>query len=524
MTHDIVFRDATIVDGSGGSPVHGDVAVDNALITTVGTVDTRGSREIDLGGRVLTPGFIDVHTHSDLMLLAQPDHQPKVRQGITTELTGLDGIGYAPLAETERQPFLDYFAALNGSPDVTGPWDTVNGWLSSFDRKVAVNVAHHVPHGCVRAAVVGWDDRPATPEELRRMQQIVDDAMRDGAIALSTGLDYTPCAFGNTDELVSLCEVAGRYDAPYVTHMRYQLGMREAIRETVEIGQHASCPVHISHFNSQNNEWRLNLEEADRGIALGVSVTFDTYAWPAGSTLLHFSFPDWAMEGGVDHMLARLARPETRTRIESEMNDRVSGNGMDWSQIRLAYVPSATNNHLEGRFIDSIAADRGETPEHVVVDLVHEEQGVIAAVAHNSATDSDFENLMRHPNHICSTDAVLTGGSPHPRTFGTYPRFLGRFVRDRQALPLAEMIRHMTAAPAQRFGLVDRGMIRPGLAADLVVVDLPKVASKATFDQPVQFPDGIDMVVVNGSIVIDHGSHTGATPGRGLRRGAVVQP
>ena len=155
MTHDIVFRDATIVDGSGGSPMHGDVAVDNALITTVGTVDTRGSREIDLGGRVLTPGFIDVHTHSDLMLLAQPDHQPKVRQGITTELTGLDGIGYAPLAETERQPFLDYFAALNGSPDVTGPWDTVNGWLSSFDRKVAVNVAHHVPHGCVRAAVVG---------------------------------------------------------------------------------------------------------------------------------------------------------------------------------------------------------------------------------------------------------------------------------------------------------------------------------------------------------------------------------
>ena len=223
-------------------------------------------------------------------------------------------------------------------------------------------------------------------------------------------------------------------------------------------------------------------------------------------------------------MLARLAKPETRTRIESEMNDRVSGNGMDWSQIRLAYVPSATNNHLEGQFIDSIAADRGETPEHVVVDLVDEEHGVICAVAHNSATDSDFENLMRHPNHICSTDAVLTGGSPHPRTFGTYPRFLGRFVRDRQALPLAEMIRHMTAAPAQRFGLVDRGMIRPGLAADLVVIDLPKVTSKATFDQPVQFPDGIDMVVVNGSIVIDHGSHTGATPGRGLRRGAGVQP
>ena len=280
--------------------------------------------------------------------------------------------------------------------------------------------------------------------------------------------------------------------------------MRQAIRETLEIGRRANCPVHISHFNSLDNSWWINLDEADRGADMGVSVSFDTYAWAAGSTLLHFSFPDWALDGGVQTMLARLEDPETRARIEAGMRDQIGVRNSDWSSIRLASVPSPANNGLEGRFVSDIAKERGVAPESFVVDLVRAERGVVAAVAHNSATDADFEMIMRHPAHICSTDALLTGGSPHPRTYGTYPRFLGQFVRDRGALSLEEMIRHMTSAPARRFGLIDRGLIHPGMAADLVLIDMPRVRSNATFDNPTQYPDGIDLVIVNGEIVVDH--------------------
>ena len=517
--HDLCIRDALIVDGSGSPGVRGDLAVDGSLIVAAGRVEGGAAREIDAAGRVLAPGFIDVHTHSDLLLLDRPDHQPKVRQGITTELTGLDGIGYAPLAAGDRQAFLDYFDALNGQPDVDGPWETVGGWLDSFDRAVAINVAHHLPHGCVRAAVLGWEDRPATPEELAQMRQITDDAMRDGAAALSTGLDYAPCSFSNTEELAAISEVAGRYNAPYVAHMRSELGRRSAIRETLEVGRRARCPVHISHFNSLDNSWWVNLDEAERGLDLGVSVSFDTYAWPAGSTLLHFSFPDWALDGGVPAMLERLEDSEIRERIEAEMRSPDSARHTDFANVRLASVPSTANKHMEGRFITDVAKERGVAPETLLVDLVRAERGVVAAVIHNSATDADFETIMRHPAHMCSTDALLTGGSPHPRTFGTYPRFLGRFVRDRGALSLEQMIRRMTSAPARRFGLVDRGLIQPGMAADLVLIDMPRVKSNATFDNPTRYPDGIDMVIVNGEVVVDHGRHTGATPGRGLRRG-----
>ncbi len=523
MPHDLVIRDAFIVDGSGLPGLRGDAAVDGALITATGRVEDAGAREIDAGGRVLAPGFIDVHTHSDLILLDRPDHQPKVRQGVTTDLTGLDGIGYAPLAAAQRPAFVEYFAAVNGAPAVDGPWDTVRGWLDSFDRRAAVNVAHHVPHGCLRAAVAGWDDRPVTPEELRTMQQLADEAMQDGAAAFSTGLDYTPCAFGDTDELAALAAVAGRYGAPYVTHMRYDLGMRGAIRETLEVGRRAPCPVHISHFNSESDGWWVNLDEISRGANQGAAVTFDTYAWPAGSTTLHYFFPDWALAGGVAAMLRRLEDPDARARIErgvcGELDARQLAQG-----LRFACLPSPANNQLEGRLLADVAEQRGMRPEALLVDLVRGERGAASAVIHNAASDADFEAAMRHPAHMCSTDGLLTGGKPHPRTYGTYPRFLGRFVRERGALSVEQMILRMTSAPARCFGLVDRGLLRSGMAADLVLIDMAAVDSNATFEDPTQYPDGIDVVIVNGQVVIDHGRHTGALPGRALRRGQPAGP
>ena len=516
---DLVIRDAAIVDGTGAPPYRGDLAVDGSRIAAVGRVEESGRRELDAGGRVVCPGFIDVHTHSDLMLLAEPAHEPKVRQGVTTDLLGLDGVGYAPLPAEHQERFRRYFAAVNGDPPVDGDWASVAGWLASFDRKVAINVAHHVPHGCVRAAVLGWEDRRATPEELRRMQDITHAAFEDGAVALSTGLDYSPCAFGDTDELVALCEVAGKFNAPYATHMRYVLGPHEAVRETMTIGRRAGCPVHISHFNCFGRSWWVNLGEADRGIRAGVSVTFDTYSYPAGSTLLGFYFPDWAMVGGIEALLERLEDAETRSRMIRDMRAGADIRRPDWSLLQLSCVTSERNRGLEGMRLDVAARSRGVEPEVFALDLVREERGVVGLINFNDATDDDWEMLMCHPSHMCSTDAILTGGMPHPRTYGTYPRYLRRYVRERQTLPLEAMIRRMTGLPAERFGLVDRGLLRPGLAADLVLFDPDSVADRATFEQPKRFPVGIDAVIVNGTFVIDDGRHTGALPGRSLRRG-----
>lgn len=520
--HDLVIRNAQIVDGSGAPASRGDVAVDGAQIVAVGRVEGSGAREMDAAGRVLSPGFIDVHTHSDLMLLAEPAHEAKVRQGITTDLLGLDGIGYAPLPDDQQTAFRDYFAALNGDPAVEGDWSSVAGWLASFDGAAAINAAQHLPHGCVRGAVVGWEDRPATPEELRAMQDIAQQAFADGAVALSTGLDYLPCAFGDTEELIALGEVAARFGAPYVAHMRSRLGKLDAMRETVTVGRRAGCPVHFSHFNSGGRRWWNNLDEADRGTRTGVPISYDTYAWPAGSTLLHFNFPEWTMVGGVTAMLERLSDAATRARIVQELLDRRTGRAVDWSRAQLSSVPSPERRALEGHRVSALAREARVDPDEFVVDLVWREGGRVTAVYHNDATDDDFEMVMRHPGQMCSTDAVLIGGSPHPRTYGTYPRFLQRFVRERQTLPVEAMVRRMTGLPAARFGLLDRGQIRPGMAADLVLIDLEIVENRATFDDPRQFPIGIDDVIVNGTFVIDDGRHTGATPGRGLRRGRVA--
>ena len=517
--HDVVIRNANIVDGTGAPAFRGSVAIDDARISAVGLVPGQGRRELDIDGRVACPGFIDVHTHSDLMLLAEPAHAPKVHQGVTTELLGLDGIGYAPLSDELQTSFREYFTALNGDPDISGDWSTVAGWLDSFDGAAAANAAHHVPHGCIRAALVGWEDRRATPEELRQMQQITHEAFLDGAVALSTGLDYTPCAFADTDELVRLSEVAAEFGAPYVPHMRYELGIRDAIRETVTIGRRARCPVHISHYNSDGERWWENLDELERGVRAGVSLSFDTYSYPAGSSLLHFIFPDWSLEGGPQDLLRRLDDEDTRARIARDVVNRSGAKTANLGATRLSSMPSGPNRHLEGRLLTDVAAEREQEPALCLVDLVREESSFAAAIFHNSQSDHDFEQIMRHPGHMVGSDAILLGGSPHPRTYGTYPRFLRRWVRERGTVPLEGMVRRMSGMPAARFGLVDRGILLPGMAADLVVFDPQTVTDNATFEEPRQMPTGIDHVMVNGTFVVDGGRHTGATPGRGLRRG-----
>ncbi len=515
--HDLVIRDATIIDGSGAAAFRGDVAVDGQRIAALGPVADGGRRELDAAGRAVSPGFIDVHTHSDLMLLAEPAHEAKVRQGVTTDLLGLDGVGYAPLPSACQADFRDYFAGVNGNPAVDGDWETVAGWLSSFEQTTAINAAHHVPHGCVRAAVLGWEDRPPTPEETRRMQEITHAAFEDGAVALSSGLDYKPGAFADTEELIALSEVAARFNAPYATHLRYALGMREAIREAMAIGRCAGCPVHISHFYSAGRAWWVNLDEVERGMRAGVSVSFDAYSYPAGSSLLSFFFPDWATEGGVAGMLERLDNEEMVQRIMAEMPIS-RGRLVDWSGVQIAHVASERNRALEGQRVADAARARGLPPERFVVDLVRAERGVAAGIFFTRATEDDYDMILRHPGHMCSTDALLTGGMPHPRTYGTYPRYLGHFVRERGTISLEAMIWRMSGHPAQRFGLVDRGRLAPGMAADLVLFDPETVADRATFDEPKQFPVGIDAVIVNGVFVIDEGRHSGATPGRALRR------
>ena len=422
--HDVVIRNASIVDGTGAPGYRGSVAIDGTRITAVGLVTDQGAREIEADGRVVCPGFIDVHTHSDLMLLAEPAHEPKVRQGVTTDLLGLDGIGYAPLADELQPSFRDYFAALNGDPPISHDWSTVAGWLDTFEGAAACNAAHHVPHGCVRAALVGWEDRRATPEELRAMQQITHEAFQDGAVALSTGLDYKPCAFADTDELVALSEVAAEFGAPYVPHMRYILGMRDAIRETMAIGRRAGCPVHISHYISSGQRWWKTWTR--RTAASGRACRCHSTPMPIPR----------AARCCTSRSPTGRSRAD-RTKCCVAWRTRTCGRG---SPRKWRTAPATTRSKSTGRCC------RACRPVPIVTWKVGcwamsptsgtwsrmrswsiwcgRSAGAPRPMFFNDQTDDDFAQIMRHPSHMVGSDAILLGDAPHPRTYGTYPRFL----------------------------------------------------------------------------------------------------
>jgi N-acyl-D-amino-acid deacylase len=532
---DLVIRGARIIDGTGNPWFHGDVAVDRDRIAAIGRFGPAAARRsIEAGNAAVAPGFVDLHTHSDFTLPVFPRAEAMVRQGVTTQLVGNCGFSPFPVAPGRLAPLRAYTAAFDAG--LTWEWTDAAGYAAHLQRQpLASNVALQVGHGAVRVAVMGFDDRQPTPPEMAAMQRLVAAALEQGAFALSTGLIYAPGVYARTDELVALAQVAKTFGAFYSSHVRGEGDtLVEAIDEAIAVGRAAGVPVQLSHHKAAGRRnWgrvETTLAMIDRARAGGDDVLADQYPYVAGSTTLAALMPDWVMRGGIEGMLVRLADPTARARIRTELGAAgpnggaaASGPGdFDLTGIMISAVPDGPNKAYEGVMVTEIAAARGEHPADTVLHLLETDRGGVQMITFSMSED-DVRRVMRHPCVAVASDgwtlSPRAGGKPHPRSYGTYARVLGKYVREEQVLRLEDAVRKMTSLPARRLGRHDLGLVRPGCTADLVVFDPDHVADRATFQTPHEFCVGVSHVIVNGQVVIDGGLDTGARAGRVLRRG-----
>jgi N-acyl-D-amino-acid deacylase len=526
----LLIRGAQVIDGTGVPARPGDALVVDGRIAALGPPGTleRPDRTLDADGLVLAPGFIDMHAHSDLAVLTDPQHLAKTSQGVTTEVLGQDGLSYAPVNDAALDVLREQLAGWNGlSEGLSWNWRSVGEYLDRVDAGAAVNVCYLVPQGTVRLLVVGTEDRPATPAELAAMAELVATGLREGAVGMSSGLTYTPGMFADTDELVALCRVVAAAGGFYAPHQRsYGQGALAAYQEMIEVSRRSGCAVHLTHatMNFGVNAGRAGdlLAAIDAGIADGLDVTLDTYPYLPGSTTLAAMLPSWTAVGGPAAALERLADPVTRARIREDLevkgSDGCHGVPVDWATLQLSGVRHPELNELVGFSIADLARQQGRTGFEVFADVLRRDR-LGTTILQHVGHEPNVRQIMQHPQHMVGSDGLLVGARPHPRAWGTFPRYLGHYVRELGLLGLEECVARMTSRPARRLGLTDRGVLRPGAVADLVLFDPLTVAAGADYDEPRRPAIGIPHVFVAGVPVIEDGRRTEALPGRSLRHG-----
>ena len=522
---DLLIINGTVIDGTGSAGFRAAVGVENERVSIHrgDVTDLQAVRTIDAVGRVVCPGFVDLHSHAGLTILGAPHHDPKVRQGVTTELVGVDGISHAPFKTSEelnRYIWLD--SALNDYPPQPADWLTVAGLLDRYDNQVAINMAFILGNSPVRIWSVGWDASPATREQQADMESVVAEAMTAGAWGLSTGLDYPPGAYADTAELAGLARVTARYGGFYHTHIRSSLREQGPLRpwqEALEIGRAGDCPVHLTHYYQGRTATvghRAYLGLVEDARADGQDVTFDIFSYANSSTTPTIVLPNWAKEGGPERLMDALQNADERRRIRRALTENPDPWGWDTGWYTNFRKPE--HAAYDGRSIGDIAAMRGQEPVDAFLDLlVNENLG--ATWVGTTPSDRTLHEFIAHPFGMIASDALLFGDHPNPRSYGCFPQVLGEYVRKERRLSLEEAIRKMTSFPAQRLGLPDRGILRDGFKADMVVFDAGTVAALAAPGNLRAYPRGIDYVIVNGVVVIAEGENTGALPGRSLRRG-----
>ena len=518
---DILIKNGRVIDGTGNPWVASDVGIVSDRINTIGRLDQAEARQIiDARGKFVCPGFVDGHSHSDLFLLTEPEARQKVMQGITTENGGMDGMSVAPIRQRDLAGWRKHLSGLAGDPSINWHWGSFADYLDVVDAaKPAINFCSYVGLGTIRLMVMGMDDRQATADEIQQMQQIAAEAMEQGARGISAGLIYPPSSYQSLEEIVKIARVVRKHDGIFDVHMRSESdGISDAIEEVLEIGRQSSIPVLITHFKirGKNNWGRADelLEILEKARRNGVDVTTAQYPYTAGSTV-----PPWYHTKGPDHLLKTLrgnreaVKKDIRERMDWENFAAVVG----WENIKIASMASEENRPLEGKSISEIAEMRRDPdPADTACDLLLEENLAVGMI-NFGLSEPDVLEIMKSSHVSFITDGLLGGKKPHPRTYGTYPRILGRYVRQQQVMTWEEAVRKMTSLPAQKLRLKRKGILAEQYAADVVVFDPETVIDRSTYEDPRQYPAGIDWVVVNGEVVVENATHTGKRPGRAIR-------
>lgn len=530
---DLIIRNGLVIDGTGRPAYRADVGVTKGTITDMGIIPISGSMssetalEIDATGQIVAPGFIDIHTHADIALLARPAHLPKVMQGVTTEVFTNCGLGFAPVTGEGLAIQRRYLSGLFGddgnsshlsdsdSHPVDWNWRTVAKFLAHFEKAgIGANIAYLIPHGSARVSVMGMEERPAEKAELDAMLKMVEQGMEEGAWGMSTGIWYAPMRSAGREELVTLFRAAGFF----ATHQRdYGEEIFAATQESIEIAREAGVPVQISHLqmNGAGNAGRAPeiLALIEGYIAQGVDVSCDTYPYTAGSTFIQALLPAWAVDSGPEGILEHLADLEDRSRIELFLVEFPA----DWNSYTLVGAQSAINRSLEGLSFQDASKARKLSPAAFICAVLEEEE-LRACYVHHAAHEGNVRDILRWPAQMVGSDGLHLPGKTHPRLYGTFPRVLGHYVREEKVITLEEAVYKMTGQPAARLGLKQRGTISVGNAADIVIFDPATVSDTATFDDPLRYPTGIPHVFVNGKAVKLHDQPTYTLPGQVLRR------
>jgi N-acyl-D-amino-acid deacylase len=514
---DLLIRDGRILDGSGLPWFRGDVGVVGDRIAAIGRLGTATAKQtLDAVGKIVCPGFVDTHVHGDLPLLVDPYHEPAVRQGVTTYIVGQDGVAFAPASPETMRYMRRYTAGFNGNFPTPGKeWRTVAEYLALFDRRCAINVATLIPNGNIRMEVMGLENRPPTPDELNAMRRLVREGMEQGAVGLSSGLDYIPSLYADVPEMAALCEEIAPYGGVYVTHMRGYTPQRfpAAIEEIFETGRRAGCGVHISHFNVIAEQ---ALPVIDTARASGVDVTYDLYCYLYGSTIVGMlTLPPEVQVGGIAATVERLKSPTVRKELQAAF----AKPRFPIETIRLAALPHPDWKQYEGRLLPEAAREAGKEMLDFVCDMLVATELAAGCIVRHVAQrqESDLRALMRHPAMMAGSDGIFVGGRPHPRGTGCFARYLGEYVRD-GTWTLEAAVQHLSHHGARRHGLTDRGLLRVGMAADVVVFDPATIADRSTYENGTALAVGVEHVAVNGELVLHNGERTPALPGRGLKK------
>lgn len=540
---DILIKNGKVIDGTGNPWIREDVGISGEKIVSVGRIDGNQARiVIDAQGLMVCPGFIDVHAHSGPIFTLNADDQcryleGRIRQGITTEIIGNCGKSLGPLNPEDISLVKGTFWQ---SPEgAKWDWTTLGEYLNRLETQgVALNVGTLVGHGTIRVAIMGMSAAIPTHDQLARMKRLVQEALDEGALGLSCGLIYPPGMYTTTHELMELASVVAANGRLFTSHIR---GSSEtllpAVKEIIKIGEETGVSVQHSHHEAVGKDhwWKIEetLKQEESARERGVSIAYDVFPYVAANTNMTAIFPPWSLVDGIQKLLERLRASDTRRRIESDIEECIPGwppwipgcwphnivEAVGWDSIRLYHVGSEKHESFVGKSIEEMSAMVGKKPFDAVAELMLEANGVascfVFGVSGDLSTDKPNRELIKHPLGAISTDASDFGkGKPHPAAYGTYPRVIGRLARDEKVISVEEAVRKMTSWPAQIMGIRDRGWIRDGMFADIVLFDLARIKDNATYEEPRQFPDGIEFVLINGKIAIERGEYHRGLPGK----------